>query len=143
MSCKEWQRDGYCISTDPDRLDRAMIVDFLSTSYWADTLPKDKIARSLDHALSFGLYAPGGAQIGYARVITDYARFAYLGDVFVLPEWRGQGLAQWLVKTIIAHEPLEGMTRWILATRDAHGLYEKCGFTAQDDPKRMMVRSGG
>jgi GNAT superfamily N-acetyltransferase len=134
------ERDGYVISTDPARLDRPLIHGFLARdSYWAQDIPYDVVMHALDHSLCFGLYAPGG-QIGLARVVTDYATVAYLADVFVLPEHRGRGLSKWLMETVVAHPALQGFRRFLLHTRDAHGLYAQTGFTALAKPEWAMER---
>ena len=125
----EAQRGEYSISTDIRRLDLEVIHDFLSASYWAEGRPLDVVIKSIQNSLAFGLYK-GGRQIGFARVVTDYSTFAYLADVFVLPEWRGQGLGVWLMREIISHRELQGLRRWLLVTRDAHDLYRRFGFEA-------------
>jgi GNAT superfamily N-acetyltransferase len=133
----EWRREAYCISTDPDRLDRSAIHGFLRNSYWAEGIPRDVVDKSIQNSLAFGLYDPDGL-VGFARVITDFATFAYVADVFVLPSHRGLGLAKWLMEVIRAHPDLQGLRRWVLATRDAHGLYRKTGFEKLEDPGRFM-----
>ena len=139
----ECQRGEYAISTDPARLDIAMIHAYLSGSaYWAMGRPLDVVRRSIDNSLPFGIYK-GTAQIGFARVVTDYATFAWLADVFVLPEFRGQGLGKWLIEVVAGHPRLQGLRRWILATKDAHGLYAQYGFTPLSAPERFMERFGG
>lgn len=136
----EWQRDGYTISTDPQRLDVEMLHRYLSTStYWATGRPLAVVLRSLAHSLCFGLYQEG-AQVGFARVITDYATFAWLADLFVVDAHRGRGLGVWLSETILAHPDLQGFRRWALATKDAQGLYRKFGFTELKRPERWMER---
>ena len=136
----EWQRGDYTISTDPQRLDVALIHQYLSTqTYWATGRPRDVVERSLQHSLCFGLYC-GAAQVGFARVITDYATFAWLADVFVLEAQRGQGLGTWLTETIVAHPDLQGFRRWVLATKDAHEVYRKFGFAELKLPERWMER---
>jgi GNAT superfamily N-acetyltransferase len=135
-----WTRDGYTIDTDPTRLDRDTLHAWLSRSYWAEAMPRDTFERSLEHALNFGLYAPDGATAGFARVVTDRATVAYLGDVFVLESQRGRGLSKWLMACITSHPDLQGLRRWILLTRDAHGLYARYGFTALAKPERWMER---
>jgi GNAT superfamily N-acetyltransferase len=133
-------RDGYVISTDPARLDRRLIHDFLARdSYWAQEIPYDVVDHAIEHSLCFGLYGPSG-QIGLARVVTDYATFAYLADGFVLPEHRGRGLSKWLMETVVAHPALQGFRRFMLNTRDAHGLYALTGFTALARPEWAMER---
>ena len=118
----EWRRGEYLISTDKNWLDLTLIHSFLTTSYWAAGIPLEVVRRSIEHSLSFGLYKED-QQIGYARVITDYATFAYLGDVFILEPFRGQGLSKWLMEVVVTHPELQGFRRWILLTKDAHGLY--------------------
>ena len=135
----EWQRDGFTISTDPARLDVDGIYDYLSNSYWARGIPRDVFERSVRHALCFGIYE-GARQVGFARVVTDCATVAYVGDVYVLEPWRGRGLSRWLMEVMSTHPELQGFRRWILLTRDAHGLYEKFGFTPLADPKRWMEK---
>lgn len=132
-----WRRDEFIISTGRAKLDRKMVHEFLASSYWAKAIPREVVDRSIDGALSFGLY-DGERQIGFARAITDYATFAYLSDVFVLESHRGRGLATWLMETILAHPQLQGLRRWMLSTRDAHELYRKTGFTALAHPERFM-----
>jgi len=135
-----WQRGAFEISTERARLDYEVLYDFLSrTSYWARGRTLDVIRRSIEHSLPFGLYTDG-RQIGFARVVTDYATFAWLADVFVLAEFRGQGLAQWLLTVIMAHTELQHMRRWVLATRDAHELYRRFGFTELTQPVRWMEK---
>jgi len=135
----EWQREPYTISTDPARLDLNLIHSFLTTSYWAAGVPMEIVRRSIEHSLPFGLYE-GDRQIGFARVITVYATYAYLADVFVLEASRGAGLGKWLVAVIAAHPDLRGLRRWMLATRDAHGLYRTVGFELLKAPERWMEK---
>lgn len=135
---EEWRRDGYTISTDRARLDLDVICGFLARSYWAAGISRDVVARSIEHSLCFGLYAPAGEQVGFCRAITDYATTAYLADVFVLEEHRGRGLGVWLIETVRAHPALQDLRVWRLATLDAHGLYEKSGFSPLAHPERMM-----
>jgi GNAT superfamily N-acetyltransferase len=135
----EWRRDDYTISTDRELLDLELIYGFLTTSYWATGRTIDTIRRSIANSLPFGVYHRG-RQIGFARVITDYATLAWIADVFIIEEFRGQGLSKWLVEVIITHPQLQGFRRWILATKDAHGLYEKFGFTELRRPERWMER---
>jgi GNAT superfamily N-acetyltransferase len=131
---------GYEISTDPARLDLDVIHAFLRTAYWSPEVPRDVVERSLAGSLCFGLYAPGGAQAGFARAVTDRATFAWIADVFVLPEHRGRGLATWLMRTVVEHPQLRGLRRTVLATRDAHGLYAELGFGPLAQPERWMER---
>ena len=135
----EWRRGEYLISTDKSRLDLTLIHNFLRTSYWAAGIPLEVVRRSIEHSLSFGLYKED-QQIGYARVITDYATFAYLGDVFILEQFRGLGLSKWLIESVVTHPELQGFRRWILLTKDAHRLYKKVGFTEVKTPERYMER---
>ena len=135
----EWRRGEYLISTDKNRLDLAVIHDFLTTSYWATGVPVDVVKRSIEHSLTFGVYK-GEQQVGFARVITDYTTYAYLSDVFILEPFRGQGLSKWLMNVIVAHPELQGLRRWALHTRDAHGLYRKVGFTEPAYPDRYIER---
>jgi GNAT superfamily N-acetyltransferase len=135
----EWQRGEYRISTSRAELDLAIIHDFLSHVYWAEGIPFDTVRRSIEHSLPFGVYR-GTTQVGFARVITDYSTFAYIGDVFILPEYRSQGLGHWLAQTIVAHPELQGLRRWSLATRDAHAIYASAGFTPIKAPERWMER---
>jgi len=133
----EWTREPYVISTDAARLDREAIHRFLASSYWAPGIPREIVERSIDHSMPFGLYA-GARQVGFARVITDRATFAYVGDVFVLEDHRGKGLAQWMMEVILAHPDLQGLRRWMLLTRDAHALYRRVGFGPVEDASRSM-----
>ena len=145
MIPEEHRRGVYLISTDPARLDPGAIHAFLSTnSHWALGIPKAVVAKSIAHSLPFGVYATDGSQVGFARVITDYATFAYLCDVYVLPAHRGQGLARWLMQCVVASPRLQGLRRWMLATRDAHRLYEEVGFRTPGNPAALMeiVRPG-
>jgi GNAT superfamily N-acetyltransferase len=131
------EKDGFIISTDERRLDRGAVHEFLRSSYWAEGIPRDVLDRSIDNAVCFGLYE-GTRQIGFARVITDRSTFAYLSDVYVLEEYRGRGLATWLMEAVLEHPDLQGLRRWMLATRDAHGLYRKVGFSDLAHPERLM-----
>jgi len=133
----EWRRGEYSISTDKGRLDVAVIHGFLTMSYWAAGVSMDVVKRSIEHSLAFGVYK-GDQQVGFARIITDYATFAYLGDVFILEPFRGRGLSKWLMEVIVGHPELQGLRRWVLLTRDAHGLYRQVGFTELSNPERYM-----
>ena len=135
----EWQRGEFTISTDPARIDLALVHDFLRQSYWAKDIPLAIVERSIRHSLSFGIYR-GGAQVGFARVISDRATFAYLADVFVLETFRGQGLSKWLMETILAHPELQDLRRWLLVTADAHGLYQQFGFEELAEPGKFLSR---
>ena len=134
----EWQRGGYVISTDPARLDRETIWQFLRTAYWSPNIAREKVERAIDNSLPFGLFAPDGQQAGFARLVTDRASFAWLGDVFVLPPHRGKGLGMWLVRSAVSHPDVANV-RMVLRTLDAHGMYEQLGFRAADST-RMMER---
>jgi N-acetylglutamate synthase-like GNAT family acetyltransferase len=139
----EWHRGEYRISTDPQLLDLEVVHGFLSNeSYWAQGRSLETIKRSIEHSLAFGVYE-GERQIGFCRVITDYATLAWLADVFILEAYRGRGLSVWLVETVLAHPELQGLKRWLLATKDAHGLYAKYGFEPLADPERWMTLLGG
>jgi GNAT superfamily N-acetyltransferase len=130
----------YQIDTDPRRLDVALIHHFLAKcSHWARDIPLDTLHRAIAHSLAFGLYRDG-AQIGFARVVTDQATFAYLADVFVVAEERNAGLGQWLIETILAHPPLQGLRRWLLVTKNAKRLYLRCGFAELCEDFSYMER---
>lgn len=129
------------ISTDEKRLQIDAIHRFLvEDSYWAKTRTREQTETAIKNSLPFGVYK-GENIVGFARVVTDYATFAYLGDVFILEEFRGKGLSKWLMETIINHPQLQGFRRWILATADAHTLYEKYGFTGLKYPERWMEKA--
>jgi len=133
------RRDGYEIDTDRNRVDVDAVHRFLSEdSYWSPGVPRDVVERSLRWSLCFGLYAADGALAGFARAVTDRAVFAYLADVFVLPEHRGRGLGVWLMETMLAHPDLQGLRRVFLVTADAHGLYERFGFGPPQGVERFM-----
>ena len=134
---QEWRKGDYLISTDNNLLDLAVIHGFLTTSYWSEGIPFDIVKKSMDHSLHFGLYR-GDQQIGFARVITDYATFAYIGDVFILEEYRGRGLSKWMMEFVMKHPELQGLRRFQLVTRDAHQLYERFGFAPPANPDRHM-----
>lgn len=136
----EWQHGEFIISTDRNRLQIEAIHRFLSEeSYWAQTRTREQTETAIKNSLPFGVYK-GENQIGFARVVTDYATFAYLGDVYILETFRGQGLSKWLMETIVNHPDLQGFRRWVLATKDAHTLYEKFGFHALVHPERWMEK---
>jgi GNAT superfamily N-acetyltransferase len=138
----ETHRDQFTISTDPARLDVDAITDMLSRAYWAQGRTREMIARYLKHSLAFGLY-DGSRQIGLARVISDYTTFAWLCDVFIHEDYRGQGLGKWLMETVHSHPDLQGLKRWMLATNDAHGLYSQFGWVPLEPPGRWMMRIDG
>jgi len=139
MEIKEWARNDYLISTDQSKIDLDTIHNFLSKSYWAEGISKQIIRKSIENSLCFGVYAKARV-IGFARVITDFATFAYLADVFIVPEERGKGLSKWLMQVIIDHPRLQGLRRFTLATKDAHELYAKFGFKPFVNPERWMER---
>ncbi len=129
------------ISTDKAKLQRDILYKFLSQeAYWSKGLPRDAFDRSIENSVCFGVYLENGGQVAFARVITDKATFAYLGDVFVTPAHRGKGLSKQLMKAIDAHPDLQGLRRFMLATADAHDLYKQFGFTSLSAPDRMMER---
>ena len=134
----ESRHDGYVISTDKARLDISAIHAYLTRSYWSPGIPKAIVEKAIAGSLCFGLFAENGSQVGFARMITDGATFAYLADVFVLEEHRGKGLGKWMVETILAHPSLQGLRRMLLATRDAHGLYAPFGFKPLATPETLM-----
>jgi GNAT superfamily N-acetyltransferase len=127
------------VTTDPRKIDRDLVHGFLAASYWSKGITRQVFERSIANAICFSLY-DGDAQVGFARVVTDRATFAYLADVFVLEGHRGRGHARLLMETIVAHPDLQGLRRWVLATRDAHGLYARYGFTPLAAPDRFMER---
>ena len=131
------RRGTLSISTDTTRLDVDAIHAFLFESYWAAGIPREVVERSIAGSLCFGVY-DGASQVGFARVVTDAATFAYLADVFVLPSHRARGLATWLMEVIMAHPAVQGLRRFSLATRDAHDLYAKFGFRALENPGNHM-----
>lgn len=130
-------RGGYTISTDPSRLDVDAVHAFLSRSYWSPGIPIEVVRKAIAGSIAFGVYH-GAEQVGFARVVTDRATFAYLADVYVLEEHRGRGLATWLVETILAHPDLQGLRRFSLMTRDAHALYRRFGFGPASNPGGYM-----
>jgi GNAT superfamily N-acetyltransferase len=135
----EHRRDGFVLSTDRERLDLHATHDFLAkSSYWAQQIPFETFARSAENSLCFGVYDSARAQIGFARVISDFATFAYIADVFVCDAHRGHGLGKWLMECIQQHPQLQGLRRWVLTTRDAHGLYAQYGFGPVKFPERYM-----
>jgi GNAT superfamily N-acetyltransferase len=133
----EWREGAYLISDAEHLLCLDVIHKFLVQSYWSAGIPKELLALAIANSLSFGVYE-GKQQVGFARVISDYATFAYIADVFVLEEHRGKGFSKRLMEMIMSHPRLQGLRRWHLATRDAHGLYQQYGFTALSDPARHM-----
>ena len=135
----DWKKNNYTISTDKSRIDVEVVHDFLTHSYWAEGITRDVIVRSVENSLCFGLYNDDRL-VGFARVISDLATFAYLADVFVVPAERGKGLSTWMLEVIFALPDLQGLRRFMLATRDAHALYARFGFTPVDRPDRWMQK---
>ena len=136
----EWRRGDYTIRTNNAQLDLGIIHHFISNqSYWGRGRAADTVQRSLDNSLNFGVFE-NKQQIGFARVVTDFATFAWVADVFILEEHRGKGLAKWLMESILSHPELQGFRRWVLATRDAHELYRRFGFKELKRPERWMER---
>jgi GNAT superfamily N-acetyltransferase len=131
------QNPKFSISTDKSRLDLDLIYGYLTLSYWAAGIPRGVVERSIQNALCFGLFE-GIKQVGFARVISDFATFAYIGDLFVVESHRGQGLGKKLMQAVMEHPQLQGLRRWSLVTRDAHGLYKQFGFTPLENPKGYM-----
>ena len=132
-----WSRDRYTLTDDPSRVDVDVVHGYLVRSYWAQGITRDVVARSVAHSLTFTLLS-GDTQVGFARAITDRATFAYLADVFILEEHRGKGLAVWMMECIMSHPDLQRLRVFRLATKDAHGLYEKVGFRRLAKPERNM-----
>jgi len=138
MKHLEERRDGYRVSTNPEHFDIDAIHAYLTRSYWAEGISRDLVARAVAGSLGFGLFDGDDRQVGFARVITDRATFAYLSDVYVLEEHRGRGLSKWLVQVIQSHPELQGLRRFVLATQDAHGLYARFGFVPFAHPEFFM-----
>ncbi len=131
-------KNGFTLSTDKKRLDIACIHRYLSgESYWCKNVPLEIVQKSIEGAVCVGVY-DGSEQVGFARVVTDHATFGYLADVFILPAYRGKGLGKWLMQFIMAHPQLQGFRNWMLATKDAHGLYAQFGFKPLENPERYM-----
>lgn len=128
----------YQITTDPARFEIDLIHQFLASSYWASNIPRSLVERSIQHSLAFGAF-DGAQQVGFARVITDYATFAYIADVFVIPAHRGRGVSKLIMQAIMAHPDLQGLRRFLLATKDAHGLYAQFGFQPLAQPEAFMT----
>lgn len=134
----EVAKNNYLISTDKNKIDIRYVHSVLSQTYWSPGVAINVVKRAMKGSLCFGIYY-ADKQIGYARLVTDKATFGYLADVFIDEKFQGKGLAKWLVETILAHPDLKGLRRIMLATKDAHGLYERLGFTAIPNPERFMV----
>ena len=128
---------GYAISCDPALLNLDIVHGFIANSYWAKGIPKPLVEKSIRNSIAWGIYF-GALQVGFARVISDKATFAYLCDVFIAPEHRGKGLSKALVAAIKAHPDLQGLRRWMLVTVDAHGLYQQFDFQPVENPERHM-----
>lgn len=139
-STMELLHGEFTISTDNTRLDADLIQNFLNQeSYWARTRTPEQTLTAIENSICFGVFH-GERQIGFARVVSDRATFAYLGDVFILEEYRGRSLGKWLMEAVVSHPELQSLRRWVLATRDAHTLYEKFGFQDLVHPERWMER---
>jgi GNAT superfamily N-acetyltransferase len=134
---KQHNKAEFTVSTDWRQLDRELIHRFLSSCYWAKGIPRETVDRSIENSLCFGLYHKG-QQVGFARVISDFATYAYIGDVFVIEAFRGRGLGKVLMRSILEHPALQGLRRWSLVTKDAHGLYAQFGFQPVKSPERHM-----
>lgn len=137
MANEEYERGVYSISTDTEAMDLDAVHAFLARSYWARDVPQEIVARAMRGSLCFGLFHEG-AQIGFARAVTDRATFAYMADVYVLEAHRGRGLGKWLIEVMLAHPDLQGLRRFMLGTRDAHGLYAQLGFAPLARPEIFM-----
>jgi GNAT superfamily N-acetyltransferase len=133
----EWKNGELLVTTDQTKLDVSAIHDYLTRCYWAEGISREIVERSLRHSLCFGLFE-ANQQIGLARVISDYATFAYLADVYVLEKYRGRGLAKWLMRCVQAHPQLQNLRKFVLVTRDAHELYRPFGFEAPKKPQNYM-----
>ncbi len=134
------RRGEFLLSSESARIDRLAVHRFLSgQSYWAAGVPREIVDRAIDHSLCVGVYKDD-AQVAFARAVTDRSTFAYIADVFVLPAYRGDGLAKWMMDAMLRHPQLQGLRRWLLATRDAHGLYARFGFAPLANPTRLMER---
>ncbi len=139
MAHHEWSRGDAVVTTDPGRVDLDVVHGFLAQAYWCAGISRALVARSIEHSVPFGIYC-GREQVGFARVISDHATFAYLADVFVKEEHRGKGLGKWLIETIVSHPELQGLRRFVLATRDAQELYRKFGFVEVGERPTYMHR---
>jgi N-acetylglutamate synthase-like GNAT family acetyltransferase len=130
--------DGFTVSDDPGRIDAVAAHAYLTRSYWCPGIPIEVVRRAIHGSLAFGVYEPAGAMIGLARVITDRATFAYIGDVYILEDYRKRGLSKALMRAIQSHPDLQNLRRWMLLTRDAHGLYQQFGFKLTDSADRIL-----
>ncbi|MEM9683038.1 MAG: GNAT family N-acetyltransferase [Pseudomonadota bacterium] len=131
-------RGDFEIDDDWERQDKAFLVEAILNSYWGEFLDEAQLLRSFENSVAFGIYEQGGPQVGCARVVTDFTRFAWLSDVYVDPAFQGQGLGRWLMDTIVSYDDFRQVSRWVLATKDAHALYAEFGFE-RADPDRMMT----
>lgn len=134
-----WSHGEFVADDDPARLDLDVVHGFLRTAYWSPGVPREVVARAIAGSLNVGVYAGGGEQVAFARAVTDRATFAWIADVFVLPQYRGHGLGRFVVSTLLDHPELRGLRRIMLATADAHELYRSYGFTDLADPTRYLV----
>jgi GNAT superfamily N-acetyltransferase len=137
---RTWKKRGYVLSTDPAALNMDFVHRALARSYWSPGVPRAVVEKAAANSLVFGLYRADGAQVGYARLVTDMATFAYLADVIVTEAERGKGLGRWMNECIVSHPDLRGLRRWMLATRDAHRLYRRVGWSPLKAPERFMER---
>ena len=135
----EWFKGDYQVSTDRTKLNLHLIHSYLTNSYWAKGIPLEVVEKSIEGSLPFAVFREA-EQVGFARVITDYATFMYLADVFIVEAYKGQGLGVWLIDTIVNYEAFKGLRTWTLLTSDAHGLYEKFGFEVPEDTRKFMRR---
>lgn len=133
----QWKKDDYRVSDDKALLDIEFVYQFISNSYWAKGIPKETMTQGLDNSLCFMLFE-NEQPIGFARVVSDYATFGYLADVFVIDSYQGRGLGKWLMACVMSHPQLQGLRRFMLATLDAHGVYEPFGFEAINKPEMLM-----
>lgn len=140
MKNRRWRRGGYEVSTDPARIELDFVHRELAKAYWSLGIPRAVVKKALANSLVFGVYAPDGRQVAFARLVTDKATYAYLCDVVVADSERGKGLGTWLNRCILKHPELKGLRRWGLVTRDAHGLYEKVGWSRVRSPEKYMER---
>ncbi len=138
MQVEEYKKDNYLVSTDKSRLNISVIHNFLSHSYWAENIPIELLKKAIENSLCFGVYN-GKAQVGFARVITDFSTFAYLADVFIIEEERGRGLSKFLMECILKHKELQGLRNFCLMTKDAHSLYARYGFKNIANPENFMA----
>lgn len=131
---------GYRVSSFREEMDFDVIHSYISNTYWAEGIPKETFKKALDNSLCFGVFSSEGKQVGFARMITDQATFAYLADVFIDEAHRGKGLSKWLMQEVHDHPSLQGLRRILLATRDAHSLYQQFGYTSLSSPATFMQK---